>query len=357
MHEPLQIAACLRGLAALGEPAILATVVRVEGSAYRREGARMLVTPAGARVGCVSGGCLERDVRSRGQRLAMGEAVLVVYDSTADADTLWSLSLGCDGRVEILIEKISPSSAERLGRHLHDNLSAGRSAGLATLLTPLGELAAGTRYYPGSDDGGSRGLAGAVPGLASVLASEDGHVGLAGGVRLLVEHVAPPQRLVIFGAGWDAVPVAAAAKQLGWHVTVVDSRRQYLTREHFPSADSLLAEVVPEVLGPETAAVVMTHDLRADADALVTLFGSEAGYVGLLGSRGRTSRLLEELRGSISPSRLEALHAPVGLDVGAEMPAEIAAAVVAEILAWRSGRCGGSLRRVPVRPDLKPVAP
>jgi xanthine/CO dehydrogenase XdhC/CoxF family maturation factor len=347
MHEPLHIARCLQQLSQLGEPAVLATVVGVSGSAYRREGARMLITPSGARVGCVSGGCLERDVRSRGQRLAVAEAALVTYDSTADADTQWSLSLGCNGRVEILIEKLSPAKSALLANHLLHHLTTDRPALLATLKTHAHHLDhalhLGATYVPSSSDETSQRLAKAFPQLPQLLADTGGPARI-GPAEFLLEHVQPPQRLVIFGAGWDAVPLATAAKAIGWHVTVVDARDRYLTPDHFPNADRLLTHIAAADLPSRAAAVVMTHDVDSDLSALHQLFNSDAGYIGLLGSRGRSARLLADLTGRIPPHRLEALHAPVGLNLGAQTPAEIAASIVSEVLAWRNDRTANPLR-------------
>ena len=339
MNELHQIISGLKQLASLGEPAILATVVRVEGSAYRRPGARMLVTPAGMRVGCISGGCLERDVRLRGARLPVGGATIVTYDSTADEETQWTLALGCNGRVDILIERLSPVSAFALAEALEAPLHAGESLRLATVLKsdstarPVGlhltiESAEQT-----------------VEGLADSL-RDAGRTHIArfvtndGEIEVLIEKIDPPQRLIIFGGGWDAVPLLNAAKSLGWHVTIVDPRASVLTNPQLAIADARATEYGDLPLTRRSAAVVMHHDYNADLAAVRQLLSSDAGYVGVLGPRARTERLLHDA-GAVPHC---ALHAPVGLDLGAETPQEIALSIIAEIVAWRTGHDGGRLR-------------
>ena len=343
MNELQQISTGLLQLAELNEPAVLATVVRVEGSAYRRPGARMLVTPAGRRVGCVSGGCLERDVRLRGARLPVGDATIVTYDSTADEETRWTLALGCNGRVDVLIEHLAPAEAATLARLFQTAIESNTPLHLATLLRSPhdSKLAVSTRWT-------LRELA-TLSFVWAEAASEEllnlhtaRHVTLPtshGEIDLLLERIDPPQPLVIFGGGWDAVPLLAAAKQLGWHVTIVDPRSAALTNPQFAGADRRVQSAGDVSISERTAAVIMHHDYDADRAALAALCDSPAGYVGVLGPHARTQRMMADLKRQ--PTR--SLHAPVGLDIGAETPGEIALSVIAEIVAWRSGHAGGRL--------------
>ena len=339
MNELQQIITGLKQLAAFGEPAVLATVVRVEGSAYRRPGARMLVTPAGTRVGCVSGGCLERDVRLRGARLAVGEAAIVTYDSTADEETQWTLALGCNGRVDILIERLSPASAATLAKLLEAPSKDGEPLKLATVLrSDSAALPIGLHLTTEAAIHAVDGLADSMRDAGRThIARFTAHCGEA---ELLIEKIDPPQRLIIFGGGWDAVPLLNTAKSLGWHVTIADPRAAVLTNPQLTAADVRTTEPDELHLTHNCAVVVMHHDYDADLAAVRKLLTSEAGYVGVLGPRARTERLLSAA--GIAAS--QTLHAPVGLDLGAETPEEIALSVVAEIVAWRTGHDGGRLR-------------
>lgn len=352
----------------LGERPALATVVRVRGSAYRKPGARMLVAVGGGRrVGSVSGGCLEGDVARRAMELtAGGGAAVLRYDSTAEDDGLWGLGLGCNGVIEILVERLD--AGDPLAGFLR-GCQARRERGLvATVFGADGGsgVPIGARLLM---DGGGRiasdpaGLAARVDGLPgdardclasgrTVTASYES--GAGGRIEVLLEVVEPPTAVVIFGAGWDAGPVAAAAKAVGWHVTVVDRRARLATRERFPGADEVIACPADEAggrvrLDARTAAVVMTHHYPDDLEYLAAAVRSEAAYVGLLGPARRRDRLLADLRerGGFVPmaaAQLGRLHGPVGLDVGAESPAEIAVSVVAGIMAAMRGREGGALR-------------
>jgi xanthine/CO dehydrogenase XdhC/CoxF family maturation factor len=354
-------------LARLNEPALLATVVRVEGSTYRRPGARMLVTPAGRRVGCVSGGCLEADIARRGWQLTeSGRPALIAYDSTADEDVQWGLGLGCNGVVRVLIERLAPTAAgggDHLG--LLDACTRDRSAcAVALVFAAPAEHAAspGTRVIIDERDrvllddvatGLSEGArAAARAGLSAGRSINQTLHTPAGPIELFIEYVEPPPALLIAGGGFDAVPLALAAKALGWRVTVADRRARYATAEHFPTADALVVCPPDEIprrvpVDARTFAVVMNHSYPDDLAALGALLDSPARYVGLLGPSHRREKLLHDLAEAgrrPTPAQLPRLYAPVGLDVAAETPAEVATAIVAEILAVRATRSAGFLR-------------
>jgi xanthine/CO dehydrogenase XdhC/CoxF family maturation factor len=174
----------------------------------------------------------------------------------------------------------------------------------------------------------------------------------AGRAEVFIEVIQPPVPLVIFGAGHDAVPLVRFAKELGWHVTVVDPRPGYATRQKFPLADTLVVCRPEEVhehieIQRSTMAVVMTHHYLQDADLLRTLLPLPLRYLGLLGSKRRTQRLLHEARKEgvlLSERNLDLVYSPIGLDIGADTPEEIALAIAAEIQAVLAGRSGGMLR-------------
>jgi xanthine dehydrogenase accessory factor len=336
-------------LAARGEEGVLATVVRVEGSTYRRPGARLLVGRDGTWVGGVSGGCLEGDlVRKAWWRTAHRPAV-VTYDSTTDDHTVWHLGLGCNGVVHVLLERIGPGRADPLAfvRQRFEERTAGV---LATVVRadPLTGLNCGQRFTL-TDDANPDG-----PKSVRVTAldclewdcSRTTTVPVAGGeAEIFFEVVRPPVRLVVFGAGFDALPLVTAARALGWHVVVVARRPRSIQADEVITVDPETACDRLQLDG-RTATVVMNHSYPADAAALAALLRSTARYVGVLGPRTRTERILAEI-GETEVDHLDRLYAPVGLDAGAESPEEIAAAIVSQVIAVFADRPAGHLRDRP----------
>jgi xanthine/CO dehydrogenase XdhC/CoxF family maturation factor len=345
VRELREIVAAFDALAARGEAGVLATVVHVEGSTYRRAGARALLLPDEELVGLISGGCLEGDLLERARALrASGEAVRVSYDHRGQDDLLWGLGLGCAGRVDVLLQLVSREAPGPIPR-LREALEAGEPRALATVVGREGERA---------------------PSLASQVelsSAERAEVLARGGARtrwregpgyrveLLLEVVEGPAPLLVIGAGPDAVPVVRLARELGFDVTVVDARAALARPERFPGARVLAcapeeaAERLP--VGPRSAALVMTHHYLHDRAFLAWLLASEAGYVGVLGPKQRTEDLLRDLRAQgacLAPETLERVHGPAGLDLGADGPEAIALALLAEIQAVRAGRRGGPLR-------------
>jgi xanthine dehydrogenase accessory factor len=188
---------------------------------------------------------------------------------------------------------------------------------------------------------------------------------LADGVRAFVEVLDPPLRLIVCGAGHDAIPLVRAASVLGWNLTVVDDRPAFLTRERFPEATGFVAIDEPENaakaagVDERTFAVVMTHNFLRDKEYVRSLLGSPAAYIGMLGPGARTERLLMELRDEgveIADTARERIHGPAGLDLGGEGPEEIAQAIISEIVAVKRQRAGGFLRdrRGPIHDRPRP---
>lgn len=346
MKESADLVSGWRALAP-GSPALLATVVATSGSTYRRPGARMLIAEGGWAAGSISGGCLEGDVlRTAWERTAEGPA-LVTYDATADDDIVWGFGLGCNGVVQVLMERL-PAEGGPLA-FLADRRDRREPGVLATVVSEGPWLGRRLCVPECPSLSGGEGLPEAVREDARSLLGRSGHtVRSYDEITVLFESILPPMPLLVFGAGHDAAPVVAAAKALGWHVTVVDGRAR---SDRFPEADAVLAAAPADVassvsIDGRTAAVVMTHNYLHDLALLRTLLPSAARYVGLLGPARRAERLLNELRddGFVpTPEQKARLHAPIGLDLGAEGPDEIALAVVAEIQAAANGRGGGFL--------------
>lgn len=306
---------------------VLATLVTVSGSSYRRPGARVLINPEGRRVGSISGGCLEEDVVCRATAVSRtGRPELITYDTTSENDLVWGVGLGCHGVVQVLLEKIS--APVRWVDELASNLDSDQRTELAVIWQSTDPSILGTR------------LASEIPQLGN----------RSSGVFL--DHVNPPTRLVIFGAGDDAQPLCRIAKEIGWHVTVADPRRDFVSSARFPLADALVcaaaSELVGRSIGASTAvAVVMTHHYVHDLPVLKELLPYSSTYVGLLGPKKRAEKLLGDLAAQgilVRGEHRAHLHAPVGFDLGAETPQEVALSIVAEIQAFLKNRNGRSLR-------------
>lgn len=348
-REAERFLAALAEVRAAGGQAAVATVVRIHGSAYRREGARMLVRANGTYVCSLSGGCLEPAVADAAARvIATGEPATVSYD-LAD-DSIWGLNIGCSGAVDIRIERIDDDevNAAWLGA-----LARGEPAVLVTRVSgPAGQRL----VYTSGASAGSLGDATldadadrtARARLAQPSAVSGCH--LSGGVTLFLAVNQAPPALIVFGAGQDAVPLVQQAWGLGFDVTVVDPRATYLDPQAFPGARLVLTpfeDLASALALPRGAfAVVMSHHLDRDRMALRFCFEGDPAYIGVLGPRARYDRLLADLAkaGFVPPPRTASrVHSPVGLALGAESPDEVAVSILAEILAIRRGFGGGFL--------------
>jgi len=364
VSEITDVLEAIEALDAQGQRMALATIVAVRGSTYRRPGARLLVPEEGAPIGNISGGCLEGDVADMA-RVVMreGTARLAGWDLTADDDAVWGLGLGCNGAIEVFIEPAEQAAA--VTHALRMALEQERPICVVTVLSSEAPelVAPGARLVVPADGPieGSLGHAD-VDAEAIGLAREALEAGrseirtFVHGVRAFVEVLEPPLRLVICGAGHDAIPLVHAAASVGWRAVVVDDRPAFLTPERFPLAHAFIPVEEPgEVaaaapLDARTFAVVMTHNYLRDRDYLRGLLTSDVGYIAMLGPSARTHRLLSDLGDEgveITDADRARIHGPAGLDLGAEGPDEIAQAIVAEIVAVRHGRRGGSLRERP----------
>ena len=358
------------------------TVFKTDGSTYRRAGARMLVVAdpldqdsereGGESLGSISGGCLEDEVRVRAlEVMKTGHATAVCYDTTAEADVIFGSGLGCQGIVHALIQPLLPTTPNPLA-HVARALCERRAGVLATVCAKnhsasvdVGEFL----WFDASAD--SAGML-TNPALVTAVAADASRVSKTGRpilhtyseqgggwVQVFIEAMRPPRSLLICGAGQDAIPLARLGKELGWRVRVVDGRRAYATRGRFPEVDELVVCPPREFSARSTieageAIVLMTHNYQHDQEFLRAALASPATYVGILGPRRRTERLLSEageFHGSPSDRRRAGrIHGPAGLDIGAEAPEQIALAIVAEIEAVAAHRRGGRLkfRRAPL---------
>jgi xanthine dehydrogenase accessory factor len=335
--------------AAVGRRAAVATVIRIRGSAYRRPGARLLVREDGRTSGSVSGGCLESDVREVALAvLREGTPRLLHYDTGSDDRTVFGLGLGCNGSVDIFVQPATDPAWLQAARRIQELLAGdepfsvstvlGRDAAGRVLVVPLGGAPASST--------GDFALDGKLAASAADLLRR-GETGLheVAGRQIFTEVLAPPPHLVLFGAGDDAVPLARFALEVGLRVSVVDHRPAFLSAGRFVD-EVRRFELRPEQgttalpVGSRSCAVVKTHSLEKDREWVRQLLATEVRYIGVLGPRARTKEILRQA-GAASDGRV---FGPVGLDLGAEGPEQVALSIVAELLAVWSGRAARHLR-------------
>ena len=339
-------------------PFALATVAKINGSAYRQPGTRMLVTENGDRYGTISGGCLEAEVAQRAlQVLEVGTPVVEGFD-LSDDDLILGFGIGCEGVIHMLIEPVAAGDEGPLAlvRSLLDRRVPGV---LARIIGHPQPARLGTSLlYDGS------GLSGPLADLEpaaladpivedarTVLEEEHTRIQTYGDAEVLLEYLEPPIHLVVCGGGHDVRPVVRVAREIGWPVTVVGKSAPDKLADTFPEATDHVFLMNPEEirdhvrLDAQTPVVVMNHNFERDKTLVRELLQSPAPYIGQLGPSYRTERLLEELTeayGALPDA--DRVHGPVGLDIGTETPQEIALAIAAEIQAELSGRSAQKLR-------------
>jgi xanthine dehydrogenase accessory factor len=344
------------------EEIALATVVRVRGSAPRPAGARLIATRGGRLAGSVSGGCVESDVLERAQRvLDAGRPAIVQYTGTDEAGL--GVGLACGGGIDVLIEAFAADDAWRA---VCAALQRRRPVALCVGFEP--EVLRGRRLAVSADGA----CVGSIdPALDVELArAAQRHIGSedarmlelpwrGGAASIFIECFPPPQRLYIVGATHIAVSLCRLAKELGFHVSVIDPRPIFASEERFAEADALIHAWPDEAfeklgLDGDCHVVTTTHDPKFDLPALALALRSGAASVGALGSRATHDRRKQQLRElGVGDAELARIRTPVGLDIGARTPEEIALSILSEIVATRRGRDGGPLvgRRAPIHGD------
>lgn len=345
----------------------LATVVQVEGSAYRRAGARMLITEDGQLTGAISGGCLEGDALRKARMVILQqEALLVTYDTMDDDDAKLGVGLGCNGIIHILIEPIydHPNNPINLLKAIVNNRG---NAVLVTLFSiedrkaPQPGTCIGyteTEVLANETDRSGH-LSALTEDAKRVFKNQHSETMVYTGTTeytAFVEYIKPLISLVIIGAGNDAIPLTRIAAVLGWDITVIDGRNNYAVAERFPAAKKVIV-ARPEIilsqleLNAWTAFVLMTHNYNYEVALLKELLPLPLSYLGILGPKKKLERMLAELEDSgtsLCEEQLKNIYGPVGLDIGSESSEEIALSIVAEIKAVLSSRKGYSLKYKPV---------
>jgi xanthine dehydrogenase accessory factor len=348
-----------------GKKTALAAVVHLDGSSYRRPGARMLVSDEGELTGAISGGCLEGDaLRKALFALSQQQSKLVTYDTSDEDDMTIGIQLGCAGVIQVLFEPINPNHPSNPIQLIRKALAIRQHAVLVTLF----DLSDKKNMQPGTcllleADGHITGEQ-PIPAIGQALQEEMQLVmqtgksvfrqftGAGVSITAFIEYLQPAVSLVVVGAGNDAIPMMQFADTLGWDVRVVDGRNTHARPERFASACQVLVSRPEQVLeqlpmDERTVFVMMTHNYNYDLAMLKALLPLQTPYIGMLGPKKKLDRMLDELRAGgelIDESMLSKVHGPAGLEIGAETPEEIALSIISEIQAVLSKAPGGQLK-------------
>ena len=349
----------------LGKQTALATGGHVEGSSYRRPGARMLIEDDGQLTGAISGGCLEGDAL-RKALLVMSEkrSKLVTYDTMDDDDAKFGVGLGCNGIIQVLIEPIDETNPNNPIRFLKAVNEKRQQSVLVTLfsLQDKKDPQYGTCLLVKED----KTIIDTTPVLKDVLihdaeevminqvSSFKNYISNHHDLTAFIEIIKPPVSIIIIGAGNDVIPLVNMSDILGWETTVIDGRANYAKKERFTSACQVLVSKPEQVLDQveideRTIFLLMTHNYNYDKAMLKELLQKNITYIGMLGPKKKRERILDEFKDEglvFTEQQLSVLHSPVGLDIGAESSEEIALSILAEIKAFFANKDVQSLRKI-----------
>lgn len=345
--------------------AALVTVVQLEGSSYRRPGARMLVTDDGQLTGAISGGCLEGDALQKALLvLHLQEPRIVTYDTHDEEENGMGAQLGCAGIIQVLIEPIQVNDPNNPIELLRKSIRRRQSFALITVYCLeqkqeshwgtcclLEENGAFSEYLPEPDLKSWLALE-AKSSLQQRISSRRTRERNGKQWTFFIEYVPPPISLWVIGAGNDVLPLVNMADHLGWETTLIDGRPNLANTERFQSACQIVVARPEEAilqLRPDhrTAAALMTHNFHYDKGMLIALLTTIVPYIGVLGPRKKLDKMLEALSVEgipVDPGQLNRIYGPVGLEIGAETADEIALSILAEIQAVMAGKTGHFLR-------------
>lgn len=351
MKEFLQIIQAYEKSKSRNQKVALATVVKVDGSAYRRPGARMLVTEEGELTGAISGGCLEGDALRKAQSVIFQQQSRVVtYDTTDEDDQKFGVGLGCNGIIQVLIEPIDFNDKENPVELLKIAFDKRQSSTLITIFSLKHSLSEqiGTKIlFKGESIHGSR--AKIENALLNQIQEEYSYINdnqlnkikqypEIDDVFVFYESIKPPIQLFLFGAGNDTIPLTKMAAILGWKIQLMDGRKNQATKERFPDATTIItgspSEVIQQIQpDSNSVALLMTHNFDYELEVLNHLIIYDLPYIGILGPKKKAEKLISRLSEKGVHVKIENLFAPTGLNLGAEGSEEIALSVLAEIKA------------------------
>lgn len=340
------------------ENCVLATIIETFGSTYQKAGARMLISNEDELIGLLGGGCFERDLVEQARSVFETEAVKTVfYDMRSPDDVIWGLGLGCNGAVKVLLQLLKAEDDFSPLNIIADAADANQSGVLITVFdSEHADFPSGRSLFLPVIAGSNQQLLTSAPfpfttsALQTVLQQKpriESYIINDQEITAFHDPLQPPLRLLVFGAGTDAIPLVQSAKALGWRITVVDHRPGHIKKERFPQVDQLL-HLMPEDIGGKldldqfNALVLMTHNIEYDARYLKAVTSCDIPFIGLLGPTHRKDRLLQNL-GNDAALIAERVFGPVGLDIGAETPEEIALSIMAGIHAKLNRRSGQQL--------------
>lgn len=365
MKEIRDIVRSYHELKKQGKRCALATIVHLEGSSYRRPGARMLISEDGSLTGAISGGCLEGDAM-RKALLVINEQVptLVTYDTMDDDDAIIGVGLGCNGIIKILIEPIDDNS-ENNPIHILQSISQSTSNTLIATYFSLKlkkQPQSGTKFMVNEQEKQGSDIENIIQN--ELIKAEIDTVfkqGKSSWLELLqkgeeltifLELIPPTISLVVIGAGNDVMPLLEMADILGWDTTVIDGRSNYAKQERFAKTCEVIVAKPEEILQqvqitPFTFFALMTHNYNYDKAILHLLSKNNANYIAMLGPKSKLNRMITEYIDENRPltaNQIDNIYSPAGLDIGAETSEEIALSIVAEIKAFVSHKNGAHLK-------------
>lgn len=311
---------------------VLATIIDVEGSSYRKAGSVMLFRENGQHAGLLSGGCLEQDLFLRSEKLLKESiSAIVVYDLSSEDDLSWGQGAGCNGIIRIVIEAVTPVLEMQL-KEVKRLVNQGVDVTHIKKIS-LDGVVTDTLFLTNDDEAFGE-WQGKFPDVLNItnntLLKENGYY-------LFIQRFTARPRLFIYGAGADAIPLAHLAYFNGFYTIIADWRPAFCNNKFFPFADETCIALPSEFSQTfdflsKDSVVLMTHNYEKDHQLLDKLLNKELGYLGILGSKNRAERLL---RGKMIP---EWVRFPVGLSIGAEGPNEIAVSIIGEIIKTKAGR-------------------
>ncbi|MEO6221321.1 MAG: XdhC family protein [Ginsengibacter sp.] len=362
MKEIISIVNAWRKTDFLKMKAALATVVRVDGSSYRRTGARMLVLDNGVYFGGISGGCLEGDALRKAQKaIFKNKPSIITYDTTQEDGQQVGIGLGCNGIIDILITPLDKSdddpvyllsliSETREPRVLISIVECEENKGLLGKTILFKNEKQFLESFPIKDIS-LKALKDIQVALKNETSETVAYNAAEGTMKIFIEIIIPAIHLIIYGSNYDILPTATIGKELGWNVTVVTN---------IAKANKLLLEKATNIIDNKSglqpwidnysAIVLMAHDYKTDINNLQQALTTTVPYIGLLGPRKRSEKMFDELNKQniiISEQDMERIYAPCGLDIGAINPEEIALSIAAEIRACFAGRKGMPLKYRP----------
>jgi xanthine dehydrogenase accessory factor len=332
---------------AAGEQVAVATVIRVIGSAPRPVGARMIVSSGGQMAGSVSGGCVETTVYEEMMDVLAGGSPRTLHFGITD-DMIWDVGLACGGTIDVLVHRLEPFWVAAFS----DRVQSGEPVALATVVSKaegFGEpaliTAEGTVFGPVDPQIVASAQALLAAGVGTGKVQE-----VRPGTEVFIEPFLPSPVLVVVGGVHVAIPLTRFAKELGFHVVVIDPRAKFANRERLREANELFVEWPDEALAhlkidDRTYIVLLTHDPKIDEPTLAAALKTGAAYIGAIGSRKtHADRFGRMAKWGIMAEELRRVYAPIGLDLGGHTPEETALSIIAEVVAVKNGRSGAPLR-------------